>query len=337
MSGTVTKNVVKENNKKQNEAKFVDNVLKYIIKSSHSVEININFLGSGHPASKHVGSGKQYGKYKEVYINYNLYGDLGKINLTFSGPTTLDIKKPTVASITEVARKILKDLIDNICRLPVNKITINILGHSRGGIIAQKIYNWLSKQKFDKSVVLNNLSLADPYAGPINRKFHKKMDNLDKNKTNNIPNHKLVVYTVAEKRFRDPAKSLQSGRICFTDVSHDKTKYIAKYILENTSHYTNSLYICADPNNELTNIVHNEPEKLGRWAHDNIKAINKNNIIIILNGLGIYKNFAYNKISSSKRRWLLYKTLAKAYPAEVKGFLEKNNYRTMLKNIIKEK
>lgn len=345
-------NEIKAGEKKASETnstKFIGTLLKNRIEMAKSVKINVNFLGSGHPASKHPGSGKQYGAYKHVYINYTVAGNVCNIDLTFSGPTKLDIKKPNIKSITKEAKEILGGMVPDIRALERN-IKISIFGHSRGGIVADKIHNWISNNHFGEGVILENLSIADPYAGPVNRRIHKKFNNFDisdskesndKNQisvSKNIPANKVVVYTVAEKRFRTPSKSLQSNVIVFSDVSHDKTKYISQYIVDNSMLYPKGIYICADAEDKFKDVVHNNPEDIDLWMFNHIDIIDKNNINKILEGGNggqnkNYKNFAYKKISSDGRRELFYKGLAIVDQGEVEKFLEKNKHTNMLKKI----
>ncbi len=292
-----------------------------IITSQHNpLNITINFLGSCHSAAKHPEAGSQYGKYTEVY--YNLKSNT--LYLTFSGPTKFDIKKPNIKSITQEAKTILNDLIPNISLLEKN-IVVNIQGHSRGGIVAHNIHDWLSSIHLGNAVRLGKLSIADPYAGPVNRRINKENDNFDKssqsnhlNKPLNIPTNKIAVYTVSEKRFRDPAQSLNSDTIVFTDTSHDKTQFVAEYIFNNSNEYNGKLYICADANNEIKKMyaavdrrpTEAEQKYISMWFKKHIEPIDEKNIDNILKGTGIYKNFSYQKISSDGRRELLYTAIA---------------------------
>lgn len=330
----------------QINAKFISVKIENFLERTNTVNIEINFLGSSHPASKHPGAGEQYGNHLNVYYNCKLQGDKHTLMLTFSGPTALDIKKPNIKSITQEAKEILNDLIPNISLLKKN-IVIDIQGHSRGGIVANNIHDWLSSINLGNSIRLGKLNIADPYAGPINRLVNEKNNNFDKISNNTfVPTNKVVVYTVAEKRFGTPAQSLKSDIIVFTDVSHDKTKYIAKHIFDSNT-YKDGLYICADPNGELKkmyNSVDNNPTEkeqmhINKWLKQHIEPINKTNMYHIFSGAGNFRKFSYNKISSDGRRELFYTALAQfengQYQTQIKNFLEGNNHKIMWKKVEK--
>ncbi len=338
-------------NNNQTNAHFVSVKIENFLERADIVYIKINFLGSCHSAAKHPGAGEPYGSSQNVYYNCILQGSNHNLTLTFSGPTKFDIKKPNIKSITEEAKNILSDLIPNISLLKKN-IVINILGHSRGGVVANTIHKWLSSIDLGKSVQLGRLSVADPYAGPINRRINNEHDNFDNsdssNEPLNIPTKKLAVYTVAEKRFRDPAQSLKSDTLVFTDTSHDKTQFIAEYVFNNLNKYNDKLYICADPNNELKKIytvVNRRPtgaeqKYIDLWLERHIEPDDEKNIDNILNGKGIYKNFSFQKISSDGRRELLYTAFSKLdngkNKEQVKEYLEKNAHsKSMWKKVEK--
>ncbi len=329
---------------------FFENAV--LFKKCSNIHIMVNFLGSCHPASKHIEAGTQYGKYKEVYFNLKSVNGKYAIVLTFSGPTKFDIKKPNIKSITKEAKEILDDLISNINLLiEENKgqdkkmqVYLDIKGHSRGGIIAENIYEWFSLNSSNLKIKLGKLIIADPYAGPVNRIIKKGNDNFDYLNKNikSVPESKIVVYTVAERRFRDPAKSLNSDVIVFTDVTHDRTKYIAEYIFYESEY--KGVYICADPMTELNkmyvavnkNPTDKEQSFINKWFSKNIKPVDDKNIESILNGRENFKNFAYNKISSDGRRLLFYSALAKKCNQKcVKEFLENSGHKSMWKKVAK--
>lgn len=345
------------------KAKFVDVQVETFLENAiyfnaKSLLIIVDFLGSCYLASKQPGAGVQYGKYKEVYYRLKPLSDERSIIFTFSGPTLLDIKKPNIKSITKEAKEILNDLISNICILRENilaknenalkheekeqikkmNIIIDIKGHSRGGIIANNIYRWFLKNfsKYEIKLKLKKLVMADPYAGPINRIIKKKNDNFDDiNVPENIPESKIVVYTVANKKFRDPAKSLKSNAIILTDSLHGATKYIAHYAFN--LGFREGLFIYCDSNSELKKVhaavnqypTEKEQEFIDKWVKKHIEKVTRYNIISILQGAGKYKNFAYKKISSDGRRVLFYSALAKEFPNEVKEFLEAADHKSM--------
>lgn len=338
-----------------NEAKFVSVLLKNKVELSSSVEVNINFLGSCHAASKHPGAGTQYGGYRHIYYNFSLNGDVCVVNFTFSGPTKLDVKKPTIKSITEEAIAVLKDLVHNV-NLLKKTMVINIQGHSRGGVVADTIHKWISSPQWGTAVRVGKLSIADPYAGPVNRRLHEKMRNFDKGSTAmdarvssngaqvDVPSSKFVVYTVAEKRFRTPARALESDIIVFTDISHAKTNLVVDYILKNLSEFKkNKTYVCAggsDKNNlqqrylaYKTDPVPDKKVAIDNWIKSKINEVDANNIKNILEGEGDYKNFAYNRISSDGRRALFYKALATVDEDKVKQFLKDEKHTSMLRKL----
>ena len=331
-----------------NEAKFVSVLLKNKVELSSSVEININFLGSCHAASKHPGAGTQYGGYRHIYYNFSLNGDVCVVNFTFSGPTKLDVKKPTIKSITEEATAVLKDLVHNV-NLLKKTMVINIQGHSRGGVVADTIHKRISSPQWRTAVRVGKLSIADPYAGPLNRLVHKNMNNFNKNMDNfnknsasdtpsiDIPTDNIAVYTVAEKRFRTPANSLKKSRIVvFTDVTHDKTKYIAEYVFKHSnetpfSQTNQKIYICADSEKNLKSLVSGDPKKVEEWMKKNITPVDEKNIDDILQGKRPYEHFAYKNISSDGRRELFYAGVGMVDKTKVLDFLEKNKHTSMHK------
>lgn len=337
-------NFIKENSN-QKKPKFINAKIENFLSNGDSINIIVNFLGSCHSASKCYGAGAQYGQYKEVYHICKLQSGKHILALTFSGPTLFDLKKPNIASITKEAKKILSDLIPNIHLLSGSMskkidISVEVKGHSRGGIVANNIHKWLSANTNEFKINLGRLSLADPYAGPVNRRIKKANDNFDDKKIP-IPENKIVVYTVREKRFRDPAKSLESDVIVFTDVTHDRTKWIAEYVFNINSN--KGIYIYADPEQQLNKIytaVNKQPTEkeqvfINKLNEKKLEQINNSNIEKILNGNEKYKNFAYKKISSDGRRTLFYSALASEFKDKVINFLEKNGYKSLSKKIKK--
>lgn len=321
------------------KAKFVSVRIENFLDNSDSIAIEINFLGSCHMAAKHPNAGARYGNYSEVYYNLKRQGSDKILTLTFSGPTLMDLKKPNISSIKKEAKEILNDLIPNI-HLLGEKISISIQGHSRGGIVANKIQRWLtlSSNPLKDMIKLKGLVLADPYAGPINRRVSKASDNLDDSNLD-VPTSKVAVYTTAEKRFRDPAQSLRSNVIVFTDTSHDRTRYIAKYVFD--SHYRGKVYICADPNNQLTKMyravgkkpTESEQKYIDTWFEKTLEPVSEKNLKDILTGTGKYKNFAYSKIASDGRKKLFYAAMAMISKEKVKKFLESNHRNSMWKMV----
>ncbi len=330
------------------EPKFLTYILSKRIQSALFVEININFLGSCHVASKHSGAGERYGKYNHIYYNYSSRDNANTfiLNFTFSGPTKLDVLKPNIKSITKEAQDVLTDLITNISLLKKN-IIINIEGHSRGGIVANNIYKWLLLIPLENSIRIGKFSIADPYAGPVNRRVYEETNDFDRSLIPvhmSIPANKVVVYSVNERRFRTPAKSLESDIVVFTDVSHDKTKYIAEYIFKNIHDYERAVYIYPDPNNEIKMIMDiivkknptpKEQVVIDEWIRKRLEKVCFKNMKDILEGKGKYKNFAYNRISTDGRRAMLYKSFAGVDEAQVKNFLNNNKHNGMYKKIQK--
>lgn len=329
--------------KSSNEAKFVSVLLKNKMELSNSVEVNINFLGSCHAASKHPGAGAQYGEYRHIYYNFSLNGDVCVLNFTFSGPTQLDVKKPNIKSITKEAKTVLNDLVFNVSLLKKTMV-INIQGHSRGGVVADAIHKWIPSAHWGTIARVGKLSIADPYAGPINRRVHKSMDDFNKSSASDTPNidihtNNIAVYTVAEKRFRTPANSLKkSSIVVFTDVTHDKTKYIAGYVFKHSkespfSQTNQKIYICPDSENKLRTLVSGDPNKAEEWMKKSITPVDEKNIEDILQGKKPYEHFAYKNISSDGRRELFYAGIGMVDKTKVLDFLEKNKHTSMHKKV----
>lgn len=318
--------------------------------------IKIYFLGSNNPASKHYGAGKQYKNYKEVYYKFGT--DKKTLYLTFSGPTKLDIAKPNIKSIKKEAKDILSELLSKE-KEQDNEISIDILGHSRGGVIANSICTWLLSKpsSIHRKFRLNIVNIADPYAGPLNRRLKNENNDFDKTNDYKIPLNTVVVYTCKENRFRDPAQSLKSKTIVLTDVSHDRTKLISEYIFNYSNEYIlkpKNLYVFADPNGKLNEIFvslkksnyQNDDlqKKLEQCISSNLKenlldntkiTQNKDTLNNILNGKQDYINFSYQNISSNGRRELFYTALALIDDSIVKKYLTYNKHTNMWTTIEK--
>ena len=191
--------------------------------SEESHSINVYFLGSCHYASKHPNAGTSFKGNKHVYYKTENEGTSNfKAYLTFSGPTALDIKKPTIKSMTQLGIEVLKKFID---KNKTSKITVNIKGHSRGAIIAKNVYGELKRNyNSNKNIEFGTLSLFDPYAGPLNG-YKKTYDNIDIDDADIA-----VVYSLTEGLYASPSKVENAKIVIFTDCEHDKTKYIGRAI-----------------------------------------------------------------------------------------------------------
>lgn len=358
------------------ESKYVPSGIKGQMENSENppkeVEISINFLGSGWLAKDYDTHQNQYNtKFKHVY--YSTEQDKGslKLQLVFSGPHMSDVIRPTVKTLTKDAKDVLEDLVAYIRSKSARvKIEINITGHSRGGVIAQIIHTWLSKKISPYGIKMNKLVLADPYAGPFNRRFHQKMDNFDKNSDKKISAGHITVYTANESRFRDPAKKLsKSDIIVFTNATHDYSKYVAYFAAESEEVEGGSVYICVVNNDVLEELQDGDPkdpENLKKIFNSNqiltllrgdeatsgdgskrklndkekfkIAKINHDNIGDILLGKKPYEDFSFKNLASEGRRKLFYKALANidaACYSKVLTYLGNNGHESMKKEVEK--
>lgn len=193
--------------------------------SVNTIEIKVNFLGSGHYAYKTANAGKSYDGTKHIYEKDEIIASDHKweVQFTFSGPTALDIKEPTIKSVAAKGKKTLEDFLNIILKrkIPSKNISIHINGHSRGAIIAKNVYDYL-KSKFSSQIKFGKLELADPYAGPLNR-LRKSVDEFQANGS-------VVIYSLKEQLYRSPSQVLNAEIIIFTNTSHDKTYFLLSYL-----------------------------------------------------------------------------------------------------------
>lgn len=281
-----------------------------------TIILEVNFLGSCHPAKKHPNSGVPYKGEKEVYIRDMTNKKKPVIQLTFSGPNMLDTGNLTIKSITEKGKKILPKILNDLKKNKDAKcIEVNIRGHSRGALCAKEIYVYLKNiYGKDKVININRLSLFDPYAGPINRfkSLYKKIEfpDIDSDSTSHKNSNNLgIVYSLSEKRFKSPPEMENAKVIIFTDVEHDKTKYIGRIIPK----LSNGIYVFLGTQNNLRAITN----KLKT-------ASNSKEIIAIYKEIDNYvKKYTkplnakickyvlelFSKIGSRTREYIFYKTV----------------------------
>lgn len=281
-----------------------------------TIVLEVNFLGSCHPAKKHPNSGVPYKGEKEVYIRDMTNKKKPVIQLTFSGPNMLDTGNLTIKSITEKGKKILPKILNDLKKNKDAKcIEVNIMGHSRGALCAKEIYVYLKNiYGKDKVININRLSLFDPYAGPINRfkSLYKKIEfpDIDSDSTSHKNSNNLgIVYSLSEKRFKSPPEMENAKVIIFTDVEHDKTKYIGRIIPK----LSNGIYVFLGTQNNLRAITN----KLKT-------ASNSKEIIAIYKEIDNYvKKYTkplnakickyvlelFSKIGSRTREYIFYKTV----------------------------
>lgn len=281
-----------------------------------TIILEVNFLGSCHPAKKHPNSGVPYKGEKEVYIRDMTNKKKPVIQLTFSGPNMLDTGNLTIKSITEKGKKILPKILNDLKKNKDAKcIEVNIRGHSRGALCAKEIYGYLKNiYGKDKVISINRLDLFDPYAGPINRfkSLYKKIEfpDIDSDSTSHKNSNNLgIVYSLSEKRFKSPPEMENAKVIIFTDVEHDKTKYIGRIIPK----LSNGIYVFLGTQNNLRAITN----KLKT-------ASNSKEIIAIYKEIDNYvKKYTkplnakickyvlelFSKIGSRTREYIFYKTV----------------------------
>lgn len=281
-----------------------------------TIVLEVNFLGSCHPAKKHPNSGVPYKGEKEVYIRDMTNKKKPVIQLTFSGPNMLDTGNLTIKSITEKGKKILPKILNDLKK---NKdaqcIEVNIIGHSRGALCAKEIYGYLKNiYGKDKVININRLSLFDPYAGPINRfkSLYKKIEfpDIDSDSTSHKNSNNLgIVYSLSEKRFKSPPEMENAKVIIFTDVEHDKTKYIGRIIPK----LSNGIYVFLGTQNNLRAITNklktasNSKEilaiykEIDKYVKKYTKPLNAKICKYVLE--------LFSKIGSRTREYIFYKTV----------------------------
>lgn len=281
-----------------------------------TIILEVNFLGSCHPAKKHPNSGVPYKGEKEVYIRDMTNKKKPVIQLTFSGPNMLDTGNLTIKSITEKGKKILPKILNDLKK---NKdaqcIEVNIIGHSRGALCAKEIYGYLKNiYGKDKVININRLSLFDPYAGPINRfkSLYKKIEfpDIDSDSTSHKNSNNLgIVYSLSEKRFKSPPEMENAKVIIFTDVEHDKTKYIGRIIPK----LSNGIYVFLGTQNNLRAITNklktasNSKEiiaiykEIDKYVKKYTKPLNAKICKYVLE--------LFSKIGSRTREYIFYKTV----------------------------
>lgn len=289
-----------------------------------TISLEVNFLGSCHPAKKHPNSGVPYKNEKEVYIN-DMTNTKKSIYMTFSGPNMLDVGNLTIKSITKIGKKVLPEILEDLKESnKAEHVEVTVKGHSRGALCAKEIYGYLKNiYRNDEVIKINRLSLFDPYAGPINRfnSLYKDIEFSDinsdstnnhknSNKNTKDPNTKLgVVYSLSEKRFKSPPNINNADVIIFTDVEHDKTKYVGRIIPK----LLNGVYVFLGTQKELRAItiklktasnsreVDEIYKKIDNYVKKYTKPLDAKICKLVLE--------LFSKIGSSKREYIFYKTV----------------------------
>ena len=321
--------------KQTGDKKVAENFLSDItVDNIKSIEININFLGSMWLAKNYKSSGDKYqkfGNHEHFYHRKNLQQN-GALTWDFvvSGPSQFDIN-PTLKFLKKDAEKVFKGVITGIRSHETlhygPTISINIMGHSRGGVIAKLIHDWMkSDLSKNNNIKLETLSLTDSYAGPFN-KLNKAMANFDKKRGKSIDDtisstHSMTVLTANEYRFRDPAKYLTANTLIITNATHDLAKFVMYWAREELKGQK-GVYICAlkdskHSNKALSDLQGDIGDTYGvedlvnefKEHTSGLEKITSSNIDNILYGVGIYRDFSYNNLASDGRRKLFYKILA---------------------------
>lgn len=189
--------------------------------------LRLYFLGSTHKAKHYSRKGIPYNGDENVYLrlwkNQKQEDSDIKVRFVFSGPNILDIGKLSINSICKKALKIISDYIEsNIIKLGFSEsdLQVDIAGHSRGGVIAQRVYEDL-KTKHPKAKF--NIAKYDEYAGPFNRliRVNDSHDLGEKTDENEAPDYSLVVVSVKPGvPFKSISKNKNPKTIIFTTCSH---------------------------------------------------------------------------------------------------------------------
>lgn len=275
-------------------------------KSQESLSINVYFLGSCHYAYKHPNAGTSFENNKHVYYKEeNKKTSNFKAYFTFSGPTALDIKKPTIKSMTRLGIEVLKRFIDEkVEAYKTSKITVNIKGHSRGAIIAKNVYGELKQSyKSNENIEFGTLSLFDPYAGPLNG-YKKSYDNIDIDDADIA-----VVYSLTEGLYASPSKVKNAKIVIFTDCEHDKTKYIGRaiptltekgtYYFDGNQEDLRKITVGLkkrpedlDQNQNYEEYIKGVYEKIDNYVKGKIKIINSKNCMEVLKRFSDIKSYS---------------------------------------------
>ena len=210
--------------------------------------LRLYFLASIHKAKYYSIKGKPYNGDKDVYysswrpqknqkntenqeklhIQKSQGEPIIKIRFVFSGPSGMDIIK-SAASITKKALNIMPDYIDNILNLGFAEkdLKIEIAGHSRGGMIAQNVFEVLAEMYPD---VVFSIAKYDEYGGPFNRLI-KKNDAHDLRKKVIGGNSVVVISLCPAVPFRSIAKNKNPKTLIFTASSHGSCMAVGKAFL----------------------------------------------------------------------------------------------------------
>lgn len=311
--------------------------------SEESLSINVYFLGSCHYAYKHPNAGKPFNNNKHVYFkeekkNLNKEDGNFEVYFTFSGPTALDIKKPTIKSMTRLGIEVLKRFIDEkVEAYKTSKITVNIKGHSRGAIIAKNVYGELKQSyKLNKNIEFGTLSLFDPYAGPLNG-YKKTYDNIDIDDADIA-----VVYSLTEGLYASPSKVKNAKIVIFTDCEHDKTKYIGRaiptltekgtYYFDGNQEELRAITVGLkeepeDPNQSYEEYIKDVYKKIDNHLKGKIKLINPENCWKVLE--------RFSNIKSYRRKETFYGIIAKIEGCQdiVESYLKQKKQNRLLKSL----
>ena len=307
--------------------------------SEESPSINVYFLGSCHYAYKHPNAGTPFKGNKHVYHEEENEGTSNfKAYFTFSGPTALDIKKPTIKSMTRLGIEVLKRFIDEkVEAYKTLKITVNIKGHSRGAIIAKNVYGELKQSyKSNENIEFGTLSLFDPYAGPLNG-YKKTYDNIDIDDADIA-----VVYSLTEGLYASPSKVKNAKIVIFTDCEHDKTKYIGRaiptltekgtYYFDGNQEELRAITVGLkeepeDPNQSYEEYIKDVYKKIDTHLKGKIKLINPENCWKVLE--------RFSNIKSYRRKETFYGIIAKIEGCQdiVESYLKQKKQNRLLKSL----
>lgn len=299
-----------------------------IPQKNRTISLEINFLGSCHPAKKHPNSGVPYKNEKEVYIN-----DMTntKKYVTFSGPNMLDIGNLTIKSITKIGKRVLPEILEDLKKSnDAKQIEVTVKGHSRGALCAKEIYGYLKNiYRNDEIIKICYLNLFDPYAGPINR-FNDLYKDIEFTNT-----HLGVVVSLSEKRFKSPPNINNANVIIFTDTEHDKTKYIGRIIPK----LSNGVYVFLGTQKDLRAITVKLKtasdlkeitliyKEIDNYVKKYTKPLNAKICKYVLE--------LFSKIGSSKREYIFYKTVMGIEGCEeiVREYLSKRKKTSLMKKL----
>lgn len=191
--------------------------------------LRIYFLGSTHEAKNYTenGKGNPYDSNENVYLR-EWKGKNGekKIRFVFSGPDSFNAIR-TIKSIKKEALDIVPKYInENNLYGNTEELKIEISGHSRGGLIAQRVYDKL-KSTYEKAKFI--IKKYDEYAGPFKRlKKGNDSHNIGVRKNKNLDSSVFVVSLHPTVPFNSIAKNKNAKYTVFTTCSHGSTGAVGR-------------------------------------------------------------------------------------------------------------